>query len=586
MDSSNFYTVNLCDSRIAHIKSQIPFAVESGSQQCTFQSFPSSSISPANIIYNIQVPSMSTCIDRNVLQQATITATISCTNVPTGQLAFNYGMTDALQAFPLNSLITTQMATVNNTTVTVNLQDILPQVLRMYDHDKLIRYNSTAPSLPDLFFYNYSDAVGTQSNPLSSFSNMSFSNTEIPRGAFPIRIIQVAHFVGGAYTDTQLVSTADTDTWKIIIQFTTIEPLLALSPFCNSDSNDQACFLGINNMSLQFNIDQSCKRMFSSARDYITNIQLGATTQSVNNVASVTYPAFQACSILLNFLSLQPEQYAKINAKNVLSYLDMPRFLYSNSNALNAGQSQVIQFSNIQLNMVPDLMIIVARKPMAQQNWSDSSSFLTIQGITINFNNHSGILSSANQSQLYHLSQKNGSSQSWYEYMGNALANNNTTGVPAIIPSLGSLLVLNPTMDFGLDSMYSASSQGQFNLQFALSVYNQSGENFAPEICLICVNSGMFITENGTSQTQLGLLTREVVLKTKNERSVDMDSSYYKRLIGGNLSNLKALCHVFRKPDNNEYASNNNKEAEASGMCASGMDAGHMPRRLHRFVKK
>lgn len=323
--------------------------------------------------------------------------------------------------------------------------------------------------------------------------------------------------------------------------------------------------------------------MFSTANSYITNIQLGGTSVAVGNVGAVSYPAFQSCSMLLNFLSLQPEQYAKIQAKNVLPYLDLPRYLYSSNNIINAQTSQVVQFSNIQLNQIPDLMIIVARNPMANQNWFDSSSFLSITGITINFNNQSGILSSANTSQLYHLSQKNGSSQSFYEFIGSAMANNNTTGQPTVIPSLGSMLVLNPSMDFGLNSMYSASSGGQFNLQFGMTVYNQSGSNITPELCLICVNSGLFITENGTSQTQTGILTRELVLKTKNEKSVDMDTSFYKRLVGGNMFNLKSLPHLFhRKPMMGNNAPQEQPQDEASGMCASGM-----PRqRLHRFTKK
>jgi hypothetical protein len=266
---------------------------------------------------------------------------------------------------------------------------------------------------------------------------------------------------------------------------------------------------------------------------------------------------------------------------------------------LPAGQTANYTFTNIQLNQIPDLIIICARYPMAQQNWTNSSSFLSIKGISINFNNQSGILASAQSSQLFLLSQKNGSQQSFFEYLGygnanvnyNANANNGAVaGKGQLIPSLGSLLVLNPAMDFGLNSMYSSSSAGQFNFQFTLQVYNQTAINFAPEICVLLVNSGVFITENGTSSTQTGLLTREMVLQTKADKPVDLDRSYYKRLIGGNLSNVKQLGHIFKGSKSVENDAEMNKEhvpesASASGMSASGLHRKERMR-LHRFVKK
>jgi hypothetical protein len=193
--SDNFHTIHCMDERIAHIKSNLPFIVQDGPSQCTYQTFPASTpTSTNNIIYNVQVPSMSTCIDRNVYQQCQVQLQLKLADVPAGELALNYGYTDSLQAFPLTSLMTTMQATINNCSVTVNIKDILPQLLRMYDHEKLVRYNSSAPALPDLFFYNYADAIGTQTNPMGSFNNMSFNNDLLPRGAFPIQMV-VNHYV-------------------------------------------------------------------------------------------------------------------------------------------------------------------------------------------------------------------------------------------------------------------------------------------------------------------------------------------------------------------------------------------------------
>ena len=163
--SSDFTPFPVEDARIQHIKDNLPFAVLAGAGQCTYQSFPSNSASTTSIIFNVQVPSMSTVIDREVLLQTKIQFTITATNVPAGDPAIiDYAQTDALQAFPFNSLISTISATINNTTVSLNQQDIFAQLLKMNNDENLNRYNSMTPVYPDSFYMYYEDAVNTNAN--------------------------------------------------------------------------------------------------------------------------------------------------------------------------------------------------------------------------------------------------------------------------------------------------------------------------------------------------------------------------------------------------------------------------------------
>jgi hypothetical protein len=563
-----FKTVNIVDSRIQQIKSSIPFGVLSGAAQNTYQSFGAISQSTSTITYNIQVPSMSTLIDRNVLQQATVTLRITCADVPEGDKCMDYGNTDSLQAFPLNSLITTQTATINNTSVTTNLQDILAPLLRMCDNETLERYNSLTPSMPDKFWKNYANATGTNSNPLAALNEAGFDVDYMPRGAYPVSMV-CTHYITGGGTDDSFYSTDEDDTWVILLTFTVVEPILGLSPFAHTCSNSDAAFMGLNNLSLTFNLDNACKRVFSSATGYINGM-------TVNSVAGA--------QILLNFLSLQPEQYSKLQARNVLPYLDINRYIYNQNVVLPASPEAgpirgptSFTFSNIQLNQIPELMILLVRKPMAQQNWDDSSSFYTINGISVNFNNCSGILSSASQQQLFLMSMKNGSSESFYEFMGHAQDNNSAfnEGQPVYIPTLGSMLVLNPSVDFGLPSMLSGSSGGQYNFQATLQISNQTATDVTPEIVLICVNSGLFVTESGTSMIHTGILTSQQVLETKNQPA-HMDTSFYKRIIGGAMHNIQSLGHMI----------SHRKEEEGAGACAGAMSAGQEDKkRVHRFKR-
>ena len=182
---SDFRTVLVRDSVIGDITSDLDFAVRSGASQTTYQRFPATSASNSSLIFSVQVPSENVVIGRDVLLTSGLSFTMTAGNaaglgnpgvVPSGSTCFNYGTTDALQAFPLASLMTTATAQINNTSVSVNLQDILPSLLRMNNSRELYRFNSTTPSLPDQAYAQYAQALLAHNNPLAGYSNTSGSN--------------------------------------------------------------------------------------------------------------------------------------------------------------------------------------------------------------------------------------------------------------------------------------------------------------------------------------------------------------------------------------------------------------------------
>lgn len=548
--SSSFKSVLIQESAIADLTSEETFAVYSGASEKTLQKFLATSASNNSIIWNIQVPSESIVVSRHPLLQSDINFTINITNpVPNGQLALNYGSTDALQAFPLQSLFTNYSVMVNNTSITTNLQDVLPQVMQMYDKRVLTRYNSTTPSLPDNSFGLYSSAVGTNNNPLGSVFDMCYDTDFGPRGSFQLRGLFPARFVGGVYQDNSLLSTGvANETWKVYVFCTVAEPCLALSPFVDIGSDNASGLLGVNTITMTCNVDSTCRRLWSTANttvaagvisSYITSISLGTAGAPVGaGVPSTSSVGFENTYMLMEFLSLQPSQASQLSSKCVVGYMDYPRYITpaANLSTIAAGVSTSLTSQNIQLNSVPDLFIICVRQQMSTQAWYNTSGFLDITQVSISFNNKSGILASANQQQLFGLSSKNGSCQSWQEFSGGYYGNA-VSGAGVSVPSIGSLLVLNPTLDFGLDDTLSASSLGQFNFMITLNVTNQYTYAIQPEIVVITANSGLFITEAGVSQTYQGILSKTDVLNAKSQKPV-VDTEEYKRLVGGRLSNI------------------------------------------------
>ena len=569
---SDIRCIPVKDSVIADIRSEIDFAVQSGASQNTYQRFPSTSTSNSSMIFNVQCPSEDIIIDRALMLSSGLSLKITIDSgtsvIPKGTLVFNYGVTDCLAAFPLNSLFTTSTCSINNTTLSTTLQDILPQLLKMNSVHSITKYNTMTPAMPDAYWGSFADGAATNSNVLSTLNNAGLDYRYMPRGVHPVNIQVASHDIPGvgttaASSDKSLYAAGVAgEKWVIILDTNVTEPLIGLNPwvFGDADYNNQGIY-GVNNMSFQFNIDSGCRRVFSSATGYITKIELntlpsghafGNQNKSGFSVAQ-TQPA-----LLFRFLASQPTDL--ISTKNVLPLLQFPRYLTSSANngSAIAGASRDaltgvisstsvdVTSNSLQLAQVPDKFIICVRYPMNSQTWNNTSSFLTINSCSITFSNAQGLLSGASQQDLWRISKRNGSQISWEEFSGTANINGKSTtsaGVTTFYPNpyvstIGSLLVLNPAYDLSLPSYISNGSIGQYLFQIKLNVTNQFTTPVTPEICILTVNSGVLTVQSGTAAAYGGLLTKELVLAANSEHpATHVTSNELNRKIGGNLGN-------------------------------------------------
>jgi len=582
---SDFKTVLQKDPTIADVTSDLVYAVKSGGSATTYQSFPSTSATNSVIVFNIQVPSENIIVGRDALLQSPLQFTLTVSDVPAGETAIVWGQTASLQAFPLASCMTTATATINNTTTSVNLQDVLPQILRLNSNRELYRYNGTTPSLPDQNWGKYSDSYASNSSPLASYYNQSYDNDQCPRGAFPC-YAQVDRFVGGVWQDNSPISTGvAAETWRVSV-FTTVAEPLFLSPFIYADPyHNRQGMLGINNMSFTLNINATLNRLVSAfvppgasvviapgvladpmpAAKWLANGNLFQNTYAVPQLSA---PASGGPTMLLKLLSSQPSD--RLETRNVVPYFDLPRYLTSSANnpVLAAATARTITSQSIQLSQLPDYFIIVARKSVQTQTITDTSSFLTIRNISINLNNQSGLLSSATPQDLWRMSVKNGSMQTWEEFSGSAYVNDTALGNNGLISTTGSMFIVSPA-DLSLPDYLSSGSLGAFQLQFNAQVFNQFDEAIQVEICVIAANSGIFVLQQGTCSVYTGILTREAVLAAKSQQSTQSDD----RMIGGMLSRGLA-----RHP--NDPMVRMRGAAMSAGAMSAGANLG-MKSRLH-----
>jgi hypothetical protein len=540
--SQDFTKVLVKDDRL-NVTDAVSYAVHKGGQNMTSAPFNAISQTPSTVTFNIQVPSEQTLIDRRVIWTSTVILKLTCANTPVGQMPINYGVSDSLAPFPLHQLATVMTATINNNSVSINIRDVLPALLRFHDRRELQRYNGMTTVMPDLLA-SYPDGVGALLNSLGSWANSS-DNDLLPRGSWVLDGITQSAPVNNVLP-TPLVPPTAGYTGDLYVQFTVSEPLL-LSPFiwCDPKSNNQA-FYGVQNMNFVFNMGDA-SRVWRSA-----NLLNPLTAPSLANqyISAISVNSISNSKLIFNFLTPHPSDL--FSARNAVPYWEAPRFIttgqpqfdpYTPSTAFpNTPATRTATTSSLQLNQIPDKIIIQLRNPLVNCGSGNPDAFLGISGVSINFNNQSGILASASPQDLWRYSVENGSNQSWLEFSGFCNVPDPASGCGRKIPSSGSLLILEFGKDIQLtEDYYASGSLGNFNLQVNITAFNQFPYAITPEIVLICINSGLFVNERGTSSTYTGILTKADVLEASAQQPVFQSS--VKRMVGGGfLDSLKTVA--------------------------------------------
>lgn len=231
-----------------------------------------------------------------------------------------------------------------------------------------------------------------------------------------------------------------------------------------------------------------------------------------------------------------------MSARNVVPYYEVPRYITTYS---LVGGEQTIISNTLQLNQVPDKLIMFVRPQLASQTVSSPDYFLPISGIKLNWNNQSGLLSNATAYDLYRYSRKAGSNQTWQEFSGKAWKADPAGGNGAFVKTSGSMLMLNMAEAVQItEDWYAPSSIGNFNLQIELRVDNNTGivdPNQKYELVLITLNSGVMVTERGSTSIFTAVLDKQTVLDASQKEAYS--GADVKRMVGGGfLDTLKSVA--------------------------------------------
>jgi hypothetical protein len=555
--STDFRKVLVKDDRLM-VSDTVNFAVLKGGQNMTCQRFNAIGSGPytSAINFNIQIPSQETIIARNALISTTLTFTIQGNTInPVANenksvyeneaaeyqqglgFLFAYGSVDSFGPLVFNQLISSQQWTINNTTCSQNTRDILAVLLRIHDRRWLSRYNGLTPTAFDVYATNAFDVANNQwtqavlNNPSAGFYGCSMDNDLMPRGAFPLNSMTVVTTADPPVASFNYVNPSVER--KVTVTISVTEPIL-VSPWVYS-GDDSCGMYGIQNLSCVINLDKSAN----------TAIRFGNTAARFAVLPTVAFVQADTPQLLLQLLT--PHASDLFPSRNVMPYYELPRYYTQIADAINPGTATSVSSQNLQFNMIPDKIILAIGIPATGRNSGQADSFMTITGVSINWNNNSGILSSATPQDLWRMSVENGSNQSWLEFSGKAGSTARAENESLTVSTCGSVLILEMGKDIQLiEDYYAPGSLGNFNFYITVNYINNTGITYAPNslnLITVLQNSGVFSIERGVSSSYLGIITKSDVIEASKQEASGYSSSL--RMVGGKenpsmFSRLKA----------------------------------------------
>lgn len=533
----------------------------------------------------------------NIVLQVSLSGSATATGTSAGAVLMTPGEV-ALAAFPSHQCVQQMTATINDATVTVNTADVLNQVLRLQDLAQH-RKQRTCPTMLDKYAleqaglgYTTSTAtVSYENSPLGGYG-FAFETDAVPNGAYGEWYFTNADGTVGTSTTTVSgnsnvnaaglpVAIGTSTTQNIYIRWHSTEKLL-LPPFIFGDAYELSTGLfGVQNFQVQMNMSPSPSRAVRVANQYIGR-NIGASTSNItvtaiaaptwNTSASLgSYPPYNfAPALSVQFLT--PALDVPLPPKSVVPYMEFPRYITTGlpSIASTLGQpptsskgvtsgATTITSNTITLPNIPDLIMIYLKPATADatvfgtgtatgtagapytngpSTWNPTIAdfSLPIQGISMNFDNFSGLLANHTQYQLYKMSVANGLDMDFNEWAGEGRDAPSATGSP-YLSLVGGPLILRPGRDFALQAGQAPGLVGNFTLQFSLTVGNQFASTIQSggvNLYVVPISSGFFETIKGSSRIIKGVLTEQDILGSPAQAPVPqvIDAAHVERRVG------------------------------------------------------
>jgi hypothetical protein len=474
-------------------------------------------------IWSINPPSLQTITSRYI--KARYYIRVTCDNAD-----FAIGEFDSLRQFPVSSLIDVSTIQLNGESVSDNTADTLHAHL-CYDNDAAYRRKqwSTTAAQSDQF-QRLSDYVveGTNRRPQSFYGENAMEPTRAS--------VEIAEVVGPRE-----------------LKFVVTEPIW-LSPLSQGD--DVEGMVNLNELRLTLRFKSNTSRVMTCAD------RLNPPGPAPTNVQCTFY---RAPELLVRYYS--PDMLQAIPSVQVLPYKKSqdyrkPLGVYAD------GETKEAVSDSIRLSMVPDEIMLFARRSDATADQSKADAFLSIESVKINWNNESGLFATSTKQDLYDISRGNDLDMSYVQWSKHR----------------GGVMKIRLGKNLGLPDGIAPSTMGSFTVQAFVTFKNVAGENFDADFYLKIINSGSFQIAPNVSRASLGLYTPQMILGAR-EMGHNLPAHEYEKIAKGSffasLRNILPRHHVHGASKGSEEAKEPEPMPEARG-AGRTVGGGLMSSKLRR----
>lgn len=173
--------------------------------------------------------------------------------------------------------------------------------------------------------------------------------------------------------------------------------------------------------------------------------------------------------------------------------------------------SQVINISTI-----PRRIYIYARQQTSDLTYTSTDTFAGISSLQLQFGNYDNVLANASPEQLWQMSVRHGLSMSWPEFSGQPM--NYMSGTQNLqYGQVGSVIIIEPGIDFGLSSLELAGLNEKLTIQAYATIFNPNVASPSASInysfYVVTVTDGVLsIPGSGQSLTQIGVVKASDVI--------------------------------------------------------------------------
>lgn len=468
------------------------------------------------------------------------------------------------RAYPLANATQSLQVNINNDQLSQNLGQYWRATTRYANSlaQSEIDQGTTATMLD--MAQDYSQTTG---NPLSPFDKRGSNPIQTSRtGVYEIKVLTNPKWVTGAAAVTAT------------LQFTVREPLY-LSPFLFQRGAQDTGLIGVQTLGLQLQLGGRGGRSLADAIFSLDAARYDAAT----TVTATTQEVY----CYMNFLT--PDALQVIPDVNNYPYYEPVLYTTTNNQVIDPDPTvvHVAEMNNIQLNSIPQRMLIFIDEPDQQGRVTKSDTYAAIENINISFDNRDSLLAAASPIDLYNIAAKNNTNLTWSEWSRDC----------------GSVLCLNFGEDIPLRANQAVGLRGSYNLRMTVRFrnvktgrYRESGQAVSEPmqgytLSVVVFSVGVMTIAQQNVVRTTGILTNEDVLRSKEQPATPYINSgdlygggFFDDFAKGFMSVIRPVANIASKvipfvaPEFAPIATGVNSflNPQGSGLTGGGLTGGRM----------